>query len=70
MDKFIVLVAITVVVCGGILIHGYYNDKKREWLRRPSGVLFVLQILVWHSYEFIIFNILKKYKNKGEQDYE
>lgn len=30
MDKFIVLVAITVVVCGGILIHGYYNDKKRE----------------------------------------
>lgn len=30
MEKFIVLAVITVVVCGGILIHGYYNDKKRE----------------------------------------
>jgi hypothetical protein len=30
MDKFIILAAITVAVCGGILIHRYYNDKKRE----------------------------------------
>lgn len=30
MEKFIVFAAIIVVVYGGILIHGYYNDKKRK----------------------------------------
>ena len=29
MKAFFILATITVVVCSGILIHGYFNDKNK-----------------------------------------